>query len=141
MTDAVTSSYQVIQFKGPELPECYTSLIYSKWLRSLRYGNDYFKLIEPDSYYKTYNKHIEFILTRPNAVIRLAVLADDHDVVLGFSVVRDNILDYVHVHKDQRRQGIGTALVPSGISTITHLTKIALAIWPDHPNWDFNPFI
>ena len=140
MADEVTSSYQILQFPGAKLPKCYTSLIYSKWLRSLRYGNDYFKLIDPESYYHTYNKHIDFILGHPDTTVRLAVLSDNHDVVLGFSIIRNTILDYVHVHKDQRNHGIGRTLVPSGILTITHLTKIALAIWPKYPKVKFNPF-
>ncbi len=74
--------------------------------------------------------------------MKLAVLTDDRDVVLGFSVSRGKVLDYVHVQKDLRKQGIGTALIPLGIDTITHLTKSALPIWGSkYGSWKFNPFI
>lgn len=133
-------SYVVIQFPGAMLPAEYHNMIYSKWLRSLRYGNDYFKLIAPDAYYKNYTKQIDFVLNQYNCIVRLAVLSDDHDVVLGFSVIRGNILDYVHVHKDMRRQGIAKALIPQGIEVVTHLTKIGLSIFGKTKGVIFNPF-
>jgi GNAT superfamily N-acetyltransferase len=138
----LSASYKVISFTG-HLPDAYLNLIYSKWLRSLRFGNEYFKLIDSDSYYSTYNKYIGAILQRPNVCVRLAVLTDDADVVLGFSVCRGRTLDYVHVHKDQRRQGIGTALVPKDIEVITHLTNTGASIWASHTSHKviFNPFI
>lgn len=131
----------VLYFAG--LPERYRALVFSKWLRSLRYGNDYFRLIEAPAYYKSYHAYIEGILSSPSAAVRLAVLADDPDVVLGFSVARGTgtVLDYVHVQKDMRRQGIGRMLVPPGVTTITHVTKTGLSIWGSkYPQWAFNPF-
>jgi GNAT superfamily N-acetyltransferase len=138
----VSDSYKVILFTG-RLPDSYRDLIYSKWLRSLRFGNEYFKLIDSDSYYSAYAKHIGAILQSPDVCVRLAVIADDPDVVLGFSVCRVRTLDYVHVHKDQRRQGIGTALVPKDIKIITHLTNTGASIWASHTSHKviFNPFI
>ena len=133
-------SYDIISFKGAVLPPAYTNMIYSRWLRSLRFGNDYYKLINSKDYYSSYQKHIAYILSLPTTVVRLAVLSDDHDVVLGFSVSRGDILDFVHVHKDMRRQGIAKSLVPKDIKTITHLTKTALIIWPKY-EITFNPFI
>ena len=137
----MTTSYDIIAFQGNKLPSNYHNLIYSRWLRSLRFGNDYYKLIDSKAYYDSYQKHVAYLIHHPEAVVKLAVLSDDHDIVLGFSVSRNYILDYVHVHKDQRRQGIGTSLVPKDITVVTHLTKTALLIWPKHPNVTFNPFI
>jgi hypothetical protein len=71
------------------------------------------------------------------------VLTDDPDVILGFSVYRRNVLDYVYVHKHHRRIGIATTLVPAGVDTITHVTKNALTIWGSHErarSWKFDPF-
>lgn len=137
----VDASYRVLSFPSSKLPTAYIGLVYSKWLRSLRYGNDLFRLIDADSYYKAYHRHVSLVLEHPNTVIRIAVLSDDHDVVLGFSVSRGNVLDYVHVHKDQRRLGIGRSLVPDGIEWITHVTKTGLTIWGSKAgHWKFNPF-
>lgn len=139
MTDSPT--YSVIAFSGPFLPATYRSLIFAKWLRSLRHGNDFFKLIHTNDYYATYNRLIDALLRKPESVVRLAVLSDDPDVALGFSVCRGSILEYVYVHRDHRRQHIGTLLVPKHIDTITHLTKTGLTIWGGkYGHWKFNPF-
>jgi len=137
------SSYTILSFKGPDLPASYAAPVYAHWLRSYRYGNDYIKLIDSNSYYKNYKRFIWEILSRPECIVRLAVLTEDKDVVIGFSVSRETILDYVHVSKDLRCQGIAKSLVPENMEWISHLTKQALAImgkkyvdW----KWKFNPF-
>ena len=136
------AAYVVRTFLGSHVPEGYIANVYSKWLRSLRHGNDYFRLIQPaGSYYTQYRRYIASVLARADCVVHIAVLADDHDVILGFSVSHGNVLDYVHVHKDNRRLGIGTKLIPAGVDTITHLTKTGLTIWANkHSHLRFNPF-
>lgn len=135
------ASYQVIMFPGEKLPEQYLNMILSKWLRSLRYGNDYFKLTDSDSYFLHYNVFIRKLLHTPETQVRIAALSDNHDVVLGWSVSRGPVLDYCHVHKDMRNKGIGAALIPKDTTTITHLTRIAMAIWQSkYPSFIFNPF-
>lgn len=135
-------SYKILVFGPTErVPDQYHSLIYSKWMRSYRYGNDYIKLADSDSYYATYIRHITRVLSDSQTVVRLAVLSDDKDVVLGFSVSRGTILDYVHVHKDMRRIGIGTKLIPPGIEWFTHLTRTAMTIWGSkYKDWKLNLF-
>lgn len=136
------ASYQIISYRAQALPEAYRNMIYAKWMRSLRTGNDYFKLIQPRIYYDVYNQYIKSILARPLTIVRLAVLSDDPDVVLGFSVSEDShILHYCHVHTDSRNQGIGSSLVPFQVAVITHITKIGLSIWNSkYPDAIFNPF-
>ena len=142
------SSYKVLSFKGAELPAQYVAMVFSKWLRSQRYGNDLLKLVDSDSYYATYKILIGNILMQPSCVVRIAVLSDDHDVALGFSVCRDKIIDYVHVHKDYRRQGIATSLlshVPQDGEgwTTSAITKTFNIFWPHKvfQKMIFNPFI
>lgn len=135
------SSYKVLAYRGADLPDEYRGILFAGWLRSFRHGNDYFRLVVPDKYYKTYHRYISTILENPETTVRLAVLSDDKDVVLGFSVSRGGILDYVYVNKDQRRQGIAKSLLPPEVDTITHLTKTALTIWGSkYGDWKFNPF-
>lgn len=137
-----TASYTILTFRGAEFPEWYRNMIYARWMRSLRFHNDYFKLIDSDSYYATYQRYIEGILKQKDTQLRMAVLTEDHDVALGFSVYRGNKLDYVHVQKDMLRLGVGTKLIPTGIDTITHLTKTGIDIWKrKYPHWKFNPFV
>lgn len=141
------SNYSIIFFRGPDLPEAYRPMIYSKWLRSLRYGNPAFKIIDSDQYYKNYRLVIEHLLAKPSSIVLLAALSDDHDVVLGFSVHREDVLDYIYVHKDCRKIGIGTKLMPEGITTFKHFTLTAGAIWQNkdpakqkYKHLKFNPF-
>lgn len=137
----MTDTYSVIIYPAWQLPNQYLSMVYSKWLRSLRYGNDYFKLISPAAYYESYHKYLELLLSRHDCVVRLAVLTDDPDVVLGFSVARGSTLDYVHVQRDMRRMGVGTALLPPEIEATTHVTKPGLAIMAHrYSHWKFDPF-
>lgn len=138
-------TYSVIVYPSAELPALYNALIYSKWLRSLRFGNPLFKKMESNEYYKNYHLYLENLLKKPDSVVRLAALTDDRDVVLGFAVSREDVLDYVHVHKDYRKIGIGSALFPKSTTTFTHITMTALKIWQENErykslNLKFNPF-
>jgi GNAT superfamily N-acetyltransferase len=136
------SSYTIINYLASNFPEAYKSLVFSKWLRSLRFGNDYFRLIDSDAYYTIYHKYIELLLNRPNTIIRFAVLSDDKDVVLGWSLIEGVTLHYVYVHKDNRKQGIGTNLISPELKYITHITKDGIAFWTSKlPEAKFNPFI
>jgi hypothetical protein len=136
------ASYTILSYPASAIPDTYRALVFSKWLRSLRFGNKYYKMIDQEAYFALYHHYIEMLLQRPDAILRLSVLSDDHDVVLGFSVSRSNILDYVHVQKDMRKQGIGKSLVPQNINTITHITDMGLSFWNNViPDAKFNPFI
>lgn len=135
------STYSVIAYPGPSLPAQYRNLVLSKWLRTLRHGNEYFKLIESNAYYQTYDRFIKTLLQRPGTMVRIAALSDDLDVVLGFSMIEGDTLHYVYVQHEQRNKGIAKSLVPTPISTITHLTKAGASIWNSKlKHADFNPF-
>jgi ribosomal protein S18 acetylase RimI-like enzyme len=143
MSEVTLPTYTVLSVKASELPEAYRPLIYSKWLRSLRFGNELFKKVDSDEYYANYQKYLENLMAKPDSLVRLAVLTDDKDVVLGFSVSREDVLDYVHVHTDHRRQGIGKAVLPKHFTTFTHLTFTATGIWRKNMKYrqlKFNPF-
>jgi hypothetical protein len=137
----VDATYSIHSYAGASLPDSYRNLVFSKWLRSLRYGNEYFRLVDSDAYFSTYQRFITALLSKPETVVKLAVLTESPDVVLGFSVIRNDTLDYIHVHKDMRKQGIGTSLFPKNITTITHITNIGMSIWSSKlSNVKFNPF-
>lgn len=136
------ASYTIMGYLSHALPNEYRNYVMAKWMRSYRYGNDYIKLSDSDSYFEAYNSYINIVLMHPSAIVRIAALADDPDVALGFSVCRDTILDYVWVHKDNRKQGIGGFLVPPNIEAFTHLTRVGLKLWPlQLPGAKFKPFL
>lgn len=161
VNEAVESeaTYKIITYPGAELPDQYRNLVLSKFLRSLRYGNEYFKLIDKNAYFTVYDAYFKTLLYRPNSVVRLAVLTDDPDVVLGWSLMEDSHfpekpdkLHYVYVNNTHRKLGIGSELVKSGFQVVTHLTTIGSSIWASKFNSDptkevpdktlvvFNPF-
>ena|SRR6185312_14924422 len=134
-------TYSVISFPGSEIPEQYKGLIYSRWLRSHRYGNMLFKLIDSDVYYDKYANYLTELLNRAHSMVRLAVLTADHDIVLGFCVHRGPILDYVHVQHLLRGQRIASKLVPDKIKCITHWTYMGERFATQrYGRWTFNPF-
>lgn len=138
------TSYTIYRYRGADLPHQYFNYVFTKWSRSYRYGNDYIKLCDSDSYFAAYRNYIQALLRKPDTRVRIAGLTDDIDVVLGFSVIRGKVLDYVYVHRDFRNHGIGASLVdvpPDKIEVMTHLTRTALKIWPKKlPDAKFNPF-
>jgi hypothetical protein len=135
------ASYSVVPYLGRDLPDAYRNMILAKWLRTLRYGNDFFRLIESSAYFASYQKYIKEILSRPECIVRLAALSDELDTCLGFSVSEPDVLHYVWSHKDNRRMGVAKALVPFHFNITTHLTTVGMSIWSKKlPHVQFNPF-
>jgi len=134
------SSYTVLEFKGADVPAQYHNVILSNWLRTLRFGNPVFSQIDSFVFYKNYEINLKRNLRDADCIVKLAVLADDPDIVLGFSAHRKNILDYICVKRDMRRQGIAKSLLPAGIDTFTHYTRTGGLIWREKfKDWKFNP--
>lgn len=143
VSDVVNPTLDIISFPSKKMPKQYESLVYSRWLRSLRYGNPLFKKSNSDQYYKEYHKYLEVLLDKPDSIVRMAVLSDDHDVVIGFSVCREDVIDYIHVHGDHRKCGIGKQLLPPKYTAFTHATLTALKIWQENEKYkklEFKPF-
>lgn len=116
------------------------SFIMATWLKGLRYGCEIFKEIPSDIYFKNYHRILESILTNPETEIRVACLKDDRDVILGYSVSKDNALHFIFVKSEWRQIGIAKSLVSPKIDTVTHLTKVGSSILKKHPKIVFNPF-
>lgn len=135
------TTYQIKAYKGGSLPESFTNFVLAKWMKSFRYGNDYIRLSDSDSYYRAYERYLKSILESPLMTIRLALLTEDPDVAFGFSVSSGHTLHYVYVGLDYRGQGIGKKLVPLEVKEFTHLTKKGLKLWSlKAPTAVFNPW-
>jgi len=136
------SSYSIVTYPAAKLPLSYEGFVQAKWKRSLRDGNDLYKMVDAKSYFDAYEFYINRLLSTPGAVIRIAVLSDSPDVALGWSLISGDTLHYVFVQRDARNKGIGTALVPIPIQWISHITHIGARIWnnPKHKHIKLNPF-
>jgi hypothetical protein len=133
---------RILVYSGGNIPLNYQNVIKLRWVRSYRKANGYMKIVHPPAYYFAYNGYVTNLLKRHNVMAMIAVLDDDEDVVLGFSVTEKNVLHYVHVPKPYRRQRIATMLMPNNIEWFTHLTDLGLRLWSlKLPNAKFSPFL
>ncbi len=112
--------------------------IYATWLRGLYYGNSWFREIEKEAFFSNYHRVVEGILTKPDTQVSIACLKDTPDVILAYCVFRDETVHWVYCKKDWRGIKLSQDLMPSKISTFTHLTKSGKMIKPSHVV--FNPF-
>ncbi len=115
------------------------NFIMATWLRGLYHGNMWFNLIPRDIYFKHYNKVVEAILAKPTTTIKIACLKDDPEVILGYSVYENNNLHWVQTKAAWRNIGIAKSLIPTNITTITHVSKVGVTL-SIRKNLLFNPF-
>ncbi len=115
------------------------NLIYTSWLKGLRFGNNWFELIDKDAYYENYQKVLDRVFSKPTIKIIIACLKDDPEIILGYSVSEPGILHWVYVKTLWRKLGIAKDLIPQDITTVTHITKIGAAIKP--ARIVFDPFL
>jgi hypothetical protein len=136
------SSYTIKQFHGGDADfEQYKALVLATWLRALRHGNPFFRDADAKTYWAIYSKVIMALLRRPECLIRIAVLTDEPDVVIGWSAVENSVLHFVFVKHQGRRRGIARSLIPGNVTVITHLTKTGRSLWQKKlPKAIFNPF-
>lgn len=117
------------------------AFIFSTWLRGLKHANDYFELIENEAYFKHHHDLIETILDDFEVTVKIACLKEDPSVVLGYAVYKNTRLDWVFIKKSWRSIGLARDLIPPGITTVSHITKVGRALLRKHPTVRFNPYI
>lgn len=115
------------------------NFIFATWLRGLRYGNDWFGLIDKDVYYRVYHTVLEKILTS-GVSIKIACLKEDPDVILGYSVYKNTTLHWVFCKKSWRGIKLMTSLLPIEIKAVSHITKVGRTILAKKQGIIFDPF-
>ena len=141
MEDQEKIVVEIRKYSGPEVPEAYRNFVIDFWLKTYKKCNKMMSLVSPASYYRVYNNYIKSILARPEVTVRLAVLSDDEDVLLGFSVSQGPLLHYVNVPLDYRGFGIGNKLVPFVVEKFSHITETGMVLWnKKYPQAEFDPF-
>lgn len=86
------------------------NLIFATWLRSYEASSMMSKLIPRDTFFAEHHKVLERIFAR-TPTVKLAVLPDQPDVVLGYAVTEGQVVHYVYVKPAFRRYGIATSLL------------------------------
>lgn len=119
------------------------SFIYATWLKGLYFGNDWFKQIPQDIYFKNYHKVIEHVLAKPTIQVLVACFTDAEDVVLGYSISekKENqvILHWIFTKAAWRKMGVAKKVCPQNITEVSHLTHLGRAL--KSKQWKFNPFL
>lgn len=117
------------------------NFIFATWLNGLRYGSDFYGLVDKASYFKNYHEVIKNIIERPTASILVACLTDDNDTIIGYSISEPTILHWVFTKPVWRKLGIGKDLIPPGTKYVTHMTNIGADLLKKKlPNVVLDPF-
>lgn len=108
------------------------AMIYSTWRNSAFYG------ASATAEQKRFQEDPKIFFRRLTATIRdtlrgalvlIACVEDAPEVILGYSVSTGSHLDWIYVKLEFRGKGIGAALMPKSIETVTaNLTKIGATI-------------
>jgi hypothetical protein len=120
--------YSVIEYDALQLPAQYHNVIISRFLRSYRFGNDLIKMIDREHYFFKYEQFVKKLINYPGIKIRLAVLSDEPDNVLGWCIYKDVCLIYMHVQELMRNNGIAISMMPKEIEDYSHLTNSVIKI-------------
>lgn len=98
------------------------NFIFSTWKTGLKYGNTIYAKEEPRAFDQRYQEVIESILKQ--ATTTVAALKEDNDVILGYSVTRDDTIDWVFVKNLWRKIGLAKELLKHiAPKYVSHITK------------------
>lgn len=112
-------------------------IILATWLPGLYHGNGMFKKIPKQLFEQRYSRVLEALLDSSPQMILCA--ADDPDVIVGYAVVSLPRLHWIYIKKAWRGLGLARQLLPEGIETVSHLTRVGEKLMPKE--WTFDPFL
>lgn len=113
--------------------------IFSTWLKGLYYGSPWWREMQKDVFFCDYHTVISNLLSRDGVQTIILCLSEDPDTILGYSVYTEKILHWVFVKKAFRKFGFSKQLIPTDVTTYTHLTKMGKVCLPE--GWSFNPLL
>lgn len=119
------------------------NFILATWIRGAKHGSDFFKRMDPKAYYRHYNEFLSNLVDSAQTDIKIACLAEDPAVIIGYAVTRNSgqALDWVYVKSRWRKVGIAKCLIQQSFSEVSHITDVGNKILKKMPNITFNPFI
>lgn len=105
------------------------NFVYSTWLKGVYHGSDLLKNVKRAVYFENYPKYIAAVLARPTVEVKVAALAEDKDVILGYAVVQPGVVHWVYVKSAWRKQNVAkTLLAGYNIQESSSMTKIGASI-------------
>jgi len=99
------------------------NLIYATWLRSYQSSSHLVRHVSRNDFFAGHHDVLDRIFAR-EPIVKLAVMPDDHSVILGWACYEPGTLHYVYVKPSFRRYGVAKALL-AGVQhpfTYTHRT-------------------
>ena len=115
------------------------AFIYSTALKGLFHGVSLYKEIEKTAFFTNYSKIVDGLLQV--ADIRVACLADDPDVIVGYMICRGDVIDWAFTKQAWRGKGVQKLLAGSSVFKFcTHLTPPGNAIRKKY-KLEYNPFL
>jgi hypothetical protein len=118
------------------------NFILATFLRGLYYGDSWFSSIPKDIFMDSYGRVANRLVSDPRVSIKLAVLREDPDVILGYSLVSKDqqAIIWAYTKSAWRKQGIARSLIPSNPLYVMHLSELGKQLLPKLPSAVFNPF-
>ncbi len=118
------------------------NFIMATFLRGLYYGDSWFSLMPKDIFMQAYKTIIEGLIDSDKAVVQVACLKEDPNVILGYSILSADYqaIVWVFVKTAWRRRGIAKSLAPQHPTAVMHLTTLGKSLLSKYPNVVFNPF-
>jgi GNAT superfamily N-acetyltransferase len=119
------------------------NFILATFLRGLYYGDSWFSSVPKDIFMSNYSAVVEALINSPRVATKVMCLADDIDVVVGYSMMSADFqtIHWVFVKKDWRNKGIASRLLPQRPTAVTHLTALGKSLLTKFQSpVIFNPF-
>jgi hypothetical protein len=117
-----------------------SSFIFATLLRGLYYGSEHHKEMDKRAFFEAYDKVLKHILSKPALNAKVACLASDNDVIVGYALLEPQVLHWVYVKDAWRKRGVARQLLASeSVAAVTHITKVGNEI-RKRKNWVYNPF-
>ncbi len=104
------------------------AFIISTWLSGQYHGSPYWSQMPKEVFYSEYTEIINSILHNPDTRVNVAILSDDPNVLLGFTVYSRTTMHWIYTKKDYRSSGIMRLLWPNNITTASSTTLPGAAI-------------
>ncbi len=118
------------------------NFILATFLRGLYYGETWFSEIPKDIFMDNYKIVANALLNSPKVIIKVACLPEDHDVIIGYSILSSDYqtVHWTYVKSGWRLKGIAKSLVPSHPTYVSHLTALGKTLLSKIKPATFNPF-
>lgn len=116
------------------------NFIAATFLRGLYYGETAFSDMPKKAFMTNYKPIIEALVAKHD--VWVACLKEDHDIILGYSIVSKDFttINWVFVKKPWRNRGIARSILPQYPITVTHLTALGKSLLHKFKDCVYDPF-